>query len=71
MADQYLLDNAGSEDERAGTEEEEKASAAWDTWSGIVNSTGFHTILKGKIFYSLTEVTEGLNFDNDHDDCNM
>ena len=30
MADQYLFDNEGSEDERADTEGEEKASEAWE-----------------------------------------
>ena len=43
MADHYLFDNEGSEDERADEEEEEeeeKALAARDTWIGIANSTG-------------------------------
>ena len=38
MADQYLSDNEGSEDERTEEEEEEKALAARDTWFGISNS---------------------------------
>ena len=43
IADPYLFDNDRSEDERADTEEEEKALAARDTWSGIANSIGLHS----------------------------
>lgn len=56
MAVQYLFDNEGSEDKGADTEEEEKALADRDTWSGIANSSGFHIIIKGKIFYVVTSI---------------
>ena len=39
MADHYPFDNEESEDKRVEEEDEEKASAALDTWFGIPNLT--------------------------------
>ena len=49
MADQYLLDNAGSEDERADTEEDEKTRWQIETLrSGMSTPLVSFTHLKGR-----------------------